>query len=442
MMKMKKNSIRWVTAALVMILMAGCSVGGTGGSGSGDAEPGKETLTFWMKKQMFEEQNQMIQERAKQFGEEHGVNVNVEFIAYEDFYPKWSAAIESGTTPDVSFFGYQEVGQFYAKDVLEEVTDVVGSVENANGEIQDSLKTSVTFENKLYGVPFWTESTALYYRKDMLQAAGYSEPPGTWEEFREMAKALTDSSKGIYGAGLGYGKGNSDAEWLTRAIIWSYGGSLDTEDGKNVAVNSPETLQAVQLIRDIFIEDRVTPPSSIGWDDSGNNKSYLSGQSAMIFNVGSLAATIKNDNPELYENTGIAMLPAGPKGAVVPGISNNLGIFKASANKELAKSFIEYMTDKAWYGQWVQNGAPLTGPIYTDLANESVWQEEKNKGFVDSIAHFAFLGYPAEYSPKAGEIYNLRYVNDVFQKMLLDSGFTAQQAVDELQNKIEAVYAK
>lgn len=136
------------------------------------------------------------------------------------------------------------------------------------------------------------------------------------------------------------------------------------------------------------------------------------------------------------------MLPAGPKGAVVPGISNNLGIFKASANKELAKSFIEYMTDKAWYSQWVQNGAPLTGPIYTDLANESVWQEEKNKGFVDSIAHFAFLGYPAEYSPKAGEIYNLRYVNDVFQKMLLDSGFTAQQAVDELQNKIEAVYAK
>ncbi len=440
---------RSTTFALILTLLAGCSSGGGAGTGSSET-PGnsssssgeKKSLTFWMKKQMFDAQNKMIEERAKQFGEENQVNVNIEFIAYEDFYPKWSAAIESSTPPDVSFFGYQEVGQFYGRDVLEDVSDLVAKVEQSNGEIQSSLKQAISFEGKQYAVPFWTESTALYYRKDLLQAAGYSEPPKTWDEFREMAAKLTDTSKGIYGAGMGYGKGNSDAEWLTRAIIWSFGGSLDTKDGSTVIVNTPETVKAVQFIRDIFKQDGSTPPSSIGWDDSGNNKSYLSGQSAMIFNVGSLIGTLKNDNPELYEKTGIAMLPAGPAGTFIPGISNNLGIFKASANKELAREFIAYMTNIDWYGEWVLNGAPLTGPIYTKLADEAVWKEEKNKGFVDSIQNFAFLGFPGAYNPKAGEVYNLRYVNDMFQKMLLEDSYTPETAVKDLQASIESVYSK
>ncbi|MGF9710640.1 MULTISPECIES: ABC transporter substrate-binding protein [Paenibacillus] len=435
----------WVTKAMAVTLMASVAAGCSGGPSAGEApkqEKPTQTLTFWMKKQLFEDQNKLILERAKQFGAENQVNVNVELIAYEDFYPKWSAAIESKTTPDVSFFGYQEVGQFYAKGVLEDVSDLVKKVESDNGEIHESMKKAISFQGKQYAVPFWTESQVLYYRKDLLKNAGFDAPPKTWDEFRAMAKKLTDPGKGVYGAGLGYGKGNSDAEFLTRAIIWSYGGSLDTKDGKTVIVNSPETIAAAKFIKEMFTVDKSTPPSSIGWDDSGNNKAYLSGQAAMIFNVGSVLGTIKKDNPELYENTGIAPIPAGPKGSVIPGISNNLGIFKDSKNKDLAKKFVEYMVKEDWYKTWVEKGAPLTGPIYPELANEPVWQEEKNKGFVESIKSFAFLGFPSEYNPKAGEVFNLRYVNDTFQKLLLDANYTPETAIKDLHAKIEEVYNK
>ncbi|MCS7460868.1 sugar ABC transporter substrate-binding protein [Paenibacillus doosanensis] len=441
---------KWVSKTAAMLLLASVAAGcSSGGSTNGDAKESgasgtkpKETLTFWMKKQLFDDQNKLIQERAKQFGTENNVNVNIELIAYEDFYPKWSAAIESSTTPDVSFFGYQEVGQFYAKNVLEDVSDLVKTVEGGNSEIQESMKKAITFQGKQYAVPFWTETQVLYYRKDMLQKAGFDHPPKTWDEFRTMAKALTDASKGIYGAGLGYGKGNSDAEFLTRGIIWSYGGSLDTKDGKTVIANSPETVEATKFIRDLFLTDKSTPPSSVGWDDSGNNKSYLSGQSAMIFNVGSLLGTIKNDNPELYANTGIAPYPAGPKGTFIPGISNNLGIFKDSKNKELAKKFVAYMLATDWYKTWIEKGAPLTGPVYSKLMSEPVWQDEKNKAFVESVKGFYFLGYPGEYNPKAGEVFNLRLVNDAFQKLLLESGYTPEAAVKDLQAKIEETYNK
>lgn len=445
---------RWkgVTVVLVIMAMLIAACGGNnannanndGADGSGNASSGKkQTLTVWFKKQLFEDQNKLLEERAKQFGEENGVDVKVEIIAYEDFYPKWTAAIESGNVPDVSFFGYQEVGQFYGLGVLEDVSDLVGQIESDNYPIQPSLKKVITFEDKQFGVPFWMESQVLYYRKDLLEEAGYDGPPKTWEEFREMAAALTDPAKGIYGAGMGYGKGNSDAEFLTRGVIWSYGGSVDTtEDGSTVNVNTPETVEAAKLIRDIFLTDKSTPPSALGWDDSGNNTAYMSGQVAMMFNVGSTLASMKKDNPDLYEKTGIAPYPAGPKGTFIPGISNNLGIFKQSANKELAKQFIAYMLDVDWYKTWIEAGAPLTGPVFGELANEPVWQDEKNKAFAESVNGFYFLGHPGPYNPSAGEVYNLRLVNDTFQKMLLDPEYTPEQAIADLHAQIEEIYNK
>ncbi|MBD2871102.1 ABC transporter substrate-binding protein [Paenibacillus arenilitoris] len=428
-----------VAVSLLTVLAAGCS-GGNGGTAGGTGDGGKPTLTLWMKKQLFEDQNTMIAERAKQFGEENNVNVNVEIIAYEDFYPKWTAAIESKSVPDVSFFGYQEIGQFYGKGVLEDLSGSISELESANGEIVANTKKAVTFDGKQYGVPFWTETQVLYYRKDLLEAAGFTAPPATWEEFREMAKALTDTSKGLYGAGMGYGKGNSDAEFLTRGIIWSYGGSVDTEDGSDVIADSPETVQAASFIRDIFMTDKSVPPSALGWDDSGNNKAYLSGQAAMIFNTGSVLASLKKDNPDLYEKTGIAPYPAGPKGQFIPGISNYLGIFKDSKNKELAQSLIEYLLDDEWYKTWIEKGAPLTAPVYAELSKEPIWQDEKNKAFVESVEGFYFLGHPGEYNPKAGEAFNLRIVNDMFQKLLLEPSYTPEAAVKELDAKLQEIY--
>jgi len=432
-----------VTLGLLAALAAGCSSGSGNGesAGTGATDNGKKpTLTFWMKKQLFEEQNKLIAERAKQFGEANNVNVDVEIIAYEDFYPKWTAAIESGDVPDVSFFGYQEIGQFYGRGVLEDVTDLIGEVESKGSSISDNIKQAVTFEDKQYGVPFWSETQVLYYRKDLLEQAGFTAPPTTWDELREMAKTLTDTGKGQYGIGMGYGKGNSDAEFLTRGIIWSYGGSVDTEDGKTVIVDSPGTVAATSFIRDIFLTDKSTPPSALGWDDSGNNKAYLSGQAAMIFNTGSILATIKDDNPDLYEKTGIAPYPAGPEGVFIPGISNSLGIFKQSQNKDLAKQLIAYLLDKEWYNSWIVEGAPLTVPVYPELTKEAVWQDEKNKAFVDSVDDFYFLGYPGPYNPKAGEVFNLRIVNDMFQKLMLEQEYTPEAAVKDLQSKIQDVY--
>ena len=92
-----------------------------------------EELTVWMKKGFVEQQNTAFEERVQEFAKMKGIQVNAELIAYEDAFAKWTAAIESGNVPDVSFFGYQEVGQFYQQGVLEDVTDLVATIQSQCG---------------------------------------------------------------------------------------------------------------------------------------------------------------------------------------------------------------------------------------------------------------------------------------------------------------------
>lgn len=401
----------------------------------------KEKVTIWFKKAQVPVANDEITKRVEQFAKENNVDAKIEIIAYEDFFPKWTAAIESGQVPDITFLGYQEVGQFYSQGVLMDISDLYSDIEKNIGPIYSTLKTPISFDGKQYAIPFWTECQVLYYRKDLLAAAGFNEAPKTWDEFKKIAKATTNPAKGIYGAGIGYGKGNSDAEWLTRAIIWSFGGVEASKDGKIPAINSPETIQATKFITDIFTVDKSTFPNAVSWDDAGNNKAYLSGQAAMIFNTGSVLNAAKKDNPDLYNNTGLAPIPAGPKGAFVPGINNCLSIFKKSKNPETAKKLVKYLLQKDWYGKWIEAQIPLAGPVLSELGDAPVWKDPLNKVFVDSTKNFTYIGYSGPYTAKAGEVYNLRLINDAFQSILVDKK-TPEAAIADLQKKMEEVYNK
>jgi multiple sugar transport system substrate-binding protein len=418
--------------------------GGTASSetpNSSNKSEEKGKLTVWMLKQFVEEQNNEFLNRAKKFGEENNADVNVEIIATPDFLPKYTAAIESGKTPDVSFFGSSNVVQFASQGLLLDVSDLLQRIEQKNGPMFDTMKKVATVGGKSYGIPLWAESTVLYYRKDILKAAGFDNPPATWDEFRTIAKAVTDPQKGVYGAGLGFSKANSDAENQMEPLIWSFGGSYTDKDSKTVIFNSPGTIQAAKFISDIFLIDKSAPPAAVGWDDVGNNKSYLSGQAAMIINGGSVLNAAKKDNPDLYNNTGIAPMPAGPKGRFIPGISNNLGIFKNTKNKDLAEKFIEYMLNYDWYTKWVELAAPLDVPVYPTMGALPVWNQEKFKGFFDSAKDQTFLGYPGDFTAKAAEIRNYYFLNDMFQKILVDK-VTPEKAVADLNAKVEAIYMK
>jgi multiple sugar transport system substrate-binding protein len=433
-----RPNLRWSRAAaavwLTTITLGLAACGGASDGAAGDGQSGP--LTVWMKKQLVPSQNEAIEKRVADFSAETGIPVSVETIAYEDFLPKWSAALESGDVPDVSFLGYQEVGQFFGQEALDDVSDLVAGIEKANGPISDTLKKPVTFDGAVYGVPFWAETQVLYYRTDLFQQAGIATAPATWDEFRQVARQLTGGT--TYGAGIGFGDGNSDAEFFSRAVAWSYGGSLDAAPEDAASVQAANE-QAVQFVKDVMATDRSAPPDAVGWDDSGNNRSYLGSQSAMVFNTGSLLNTLKSESPDIYAATGVAPYPAGPAGAVSPGIENNLGIFADADNKDGARKLISYLLDKKWYQSWTDAGAPLNIPVYDDLRRQGVWKEQRNAAFATAVDGFQYLGHPSAYSPAAGEIYNLRLVNKMFGDVIVNNT-PVPDALSTMRGEVDETY--
>ena len=83
-----------------------------------------------------------------------------------------------------------------------DVSDLLAEIQAENEPMFDSLIKVVTFEDKQWAVPYYPSATVLFYRKDMLEQAGLSGPPETWDQFKEYAAALTNPAEGVYGAGV------------------------------------------------------------------------------------------------------------------------------------------------------------------------------------------------------------------------------------------------
>lgn len=399
-------------------------------------------MTFWAVKSFVEPSNQLILDRVKEFEKLNNVKVDVKLAPYEDFRPLWAAGIESGNLPDVTHLGYQEVGAFYKQGVLMDVTDLMKEIQAKNGNMTDSVVKVITFESKQWAVPYYPSATVLFYRKDLLQKAGFNRPPDTWDEFFDYSKKLTDSKEGIYGAGLGLGRNNSDGDFWVRQILWSHGAGLFSKDGKSAAVDSLEGRKAFEYMKKIFTSD-ITPPGAIGWDDSGNNKAYLSGQSPFIINVGSVYYTLKSDpaNKDLFEKTGYALLPQGPNGRFVNGISNNLGIFKKAKNPELAKKLIAFLLDYEFQKQWMKVSGYQVIPVYPKLAEDEFWSGEAGKVFTTTPQYFQYLGYPGPFTPAAGEVFNSRLASDAVEKIIVEKK-PIDEALKQLNSDVGKVLAK
>ena len=89
---------------------------------------------------------------------------------------------------------------------------------------------AATYDGKVWAVPWYTDAGLLYYRKDLLEKSGYSEPPETWDELMEMA-AKVKKDEGIKQRFRLPGRGLRGRRLQRLEYIWSNGGDmLDPND--------------------------------------------------------------------------------------------------------------------------------------------------------------------------------------------------------------------
>src|SRR5690606_13083568 len=121
----------------------------------------------------------------------------------------------------------------------------------------------------------------LYYRTDLLEEAGYTEPPQTWDELVEVAKALTKDVDGdgnidqwgFVSLGL---PGQVFNTYTFFDFLFQNGGQLFNEEGEP-AFNSPEGVEALQFMVDLKNVHQVMPPDVVTYDNNEVHEGFLAG---------------------------------------------------------------------------------------------------------------------------------------------------------------------
>jgi multiple sugar transport system substrate-binding protein len=144
--------------------------------------------------------------------------------------PKLLAAIVGNAAPDMLWYAPMLTGRLVDLEAIRPLDDWFPTIPEAQ-ELDPALRESMQLEGKLWSVPFDTNNVGVFYRPSLFKAAGITQPPQTWEDFRQVARTLTRDTNGDgridqHGLLLPLGKGEwSVFTWLP--FMWSSGGELE-----------------------------------------------------------------------------------------------------------------------------------------------------------------------------------------------------------------------
>ena len=422
------------TKLVIGLLLAGML--GTAAAGSALADDA--TLKVWLPNTFSADADKLIEERCMQFAEENeGVDVQVEFISGTDGYAKWNAAVESGDVPDLTFLHITAYNTFAGMGVLENLTDTVEDIEESYGPLLANHKENFTFDGEIYGMPLYTQINSMTYRTDILEEVG-AEAPKTWADVKDFSEKLKESGSDMYGFGNGMGTAD-DGEDVLRYIFRCFGARSWDEEG-NVVINSPETINAINYLAEMY-NSGYMPPSVLQWDASGNNTSYMSGESAIVFNPPTLYNTTQNDENKdtLGKVTMISVMPSGDYESWTNINYIMFSIFKDAKNKELAKELLKYFFDADWYNGYIVSGFPVAGPVFEATEETDEWKSELGQGLLPQSYLGRRYGYPSQ-DPKVAmadaKAYNDFVLSTTMQKVILN-GMSPEDAVAELELELQ-----
>jgi len=352
-----------------------------------------------------------------------------------DLIPRLSAALETGTPPDVVRLYESYVQLYRSQGHMMDVTDLVERMQGQEGGLFDASLTAVGYDGKYWGVPFAINPWPMHARVDILEEHGL-DYPRTWDAFVETC--LTIQQPPFYGFGMDLGL-TADATDNIMQLAWCFGGRTYDAEG-NPAFDNQGNVDAFAFINAMYNEHKIIPRGVVGNGDTAwNNKAYQSGQVAFINNPTSVYAYLSTEDPELMQKTGLFGVPAGPAGAVNQIDTWSLGLFKQTPYPDLAKGLAEYLMEPSRYNQVIVENNGRFVPVYPDLFNDPWWTERPEfKEFIEIANTGVPISYEAPPSAAAGEVLATHVIPEALQTVLID-GVDPAEAVAAAHAKIAAI---
>src|SRR5215813_865344 len=294
-----------------------------------------------------------FKQQAEDWGKQTRVSITVETVNANDLVPRFTAALQGQSGPTI--FQMQHLQAHSFADGLQDLTDIANEVEPKFGKYYDQVKLSGLVGGKFRGVPYNIVGNAFVYRKSMFEQVGV-KVPDTWDDFRSTAKKLKGIGKPV---GQTYGQTFGDAPTFFYPLLWAFGGKELQEDGKTVAINSKETIEAVRYGADLWAEG--LDPRGLSWDDNNNNAAFLAEEISCTLNGASIffvGAGLDGKTPAKpwADDMDHFLPPKGNAGQFAWFLAFTHGIptYVKGKDSDASKEFLRYIYDPKQYDPWFE----------------------------------------------------------------------------------------
>ncbi|TFC65126.1 ABC transporter substrate-binding protein [Cryobacterium sp. TMT2-4] len=409
---MKRATPFLAAGAAVILALTGCAAGGGGNDGPVE-------LTLWTG---FTGGDRAAYEGLiEEFNRTHDdIQVTMEVQPWDTIAQKLPSAWATGQGPDLATpnFDPNVLSDYLETNSLLEL-DAVGEGDtkiNAD-QLAPAAIDAFTVDDKLFAVPANIATLQLYYNKALFAEGGFTAPPATVDDFRQVASDLTGD--GVYGLSVA----DHETIQMWPVLQWLDGADVVDDDGCSV-LDSPESVQSLTTWAGL-VKDGVAP---VGLTGAESDALFSAGQAAMQLNGPWAAAGYTDAGIDL----GVAPVPTGSAGDVTLASTVPLAASAKTDHPAEAQEFLAWWTGQDAQRQFaLESGFP---PVRTDLADD----EELAANEV--VAAFA-AALPSARLWLPGVTGATQVDSEVYVTLIgeITRGADVKQATSEASDKIDAI---
>lgn len=248
----------WITlaaaSATAALALAGCSAPGATELDT-DADV---TITWWTGQT--DAAQTILEGLAAEFEEEHP-NVTIDISSgassTEELLQKLSAGFASGTYPNISYSFGSWASELESSGRTLDIREQVSDPALGWDEFSEAARSTVQPTGEaIIGFPALVDNLSLIYNKTVFDAAGVEYPTEdwSWDDFREAARELTDTSTETYGYAYSV-SGSEETTWQFWPHLWQRGGEILSDDQKTAAFASDAGVDALEFLRSMAVDD-------------------------------------------------------------------------------------------------------------------------------------------------------------------------------------------
>lgn len=296
----------------------------------------REQVRFWAMGREGEVVAELIPEFERQ---NPGIRVDLQQIPWSAAHEKLLTAVAGRVTPDVAQLGSSWVAEMVALKALEPLDEEIAAspVVEARDYFPGGWGGNV-IDGRSWGVPWYADTRLLFYRRDLLEAAGYAEVPRDWAGWVAAMRAIKQRGLADYGVFLPI----NEYEPLL-ALALQQPEPLLRNGGRFGNFQSPGFVRASEFYLDLFRQGLA--PRATNTQISNIHDEFAKGHFAFVitgpWNIGEFKTRMP---PERKDDWMTAPLPgpSGPGASIAGGSS--LALFARSERKAAAWKLIEFLS--------------------------------------------------------------------------------------------------